>query len=56
METPEIRRCNILLSQPTGMLPISMIAIGPYATEYTAERVKPDGDYQASDFTDAKFI
>jgi len=27
-----------------------------YATEYTAERVGPDGDYAAADFTNAKFI
>ena len=27
-----------------------------YATEYTAERVGPDGDYVAADFTTAKFI
>jgi hypothetical protein len=28
----------------------------PNATEYTAERVRPDGNYVAADFSGAKFI
>lgn len=28
----------------------------PYATVYTEERVRPDGNYQASDFTGAQFV